>query len=64
MKRSVTHLHACQRAASQQKSQQIAQIELVIDGRHQQRQQGHEQHQAGAGWQNIKRALGRCVEVA
>ncbi len=38
--RAVAHVHAHHGAARQQKGQHIAQVELVVDGSHQQHQQG------------------------
>ena len=57
MQCAVTHMHAHQRAACQQKRQQVPQIQLEIDRRHQQREQRHTQHQAGAGRQDVHGAL-------
>ena len=62
--RTVADMHADQRTASQQKCQQIAQIELVVDRCHQQREQRHAQHQARAGGQDIHRPLAQGDLVA
>jgi hypothetical protein len=43
----------------QQEGQQVAQVELVVDGGHQQHQQRRPQHEAGPGGQDVDIALGQ-----
>ena len=51
------NMHANQHAATDQKRQKIAQIQLVVDAGHQQHQQGHHHHPTGFGGQDVDIAL-------
>jgi len=61
--RAVADVHAHHRAARQQKREQVAQVELVIDAAHQHHQQGERQHPARPGGQDVDVALGQQQTV-
>lgn len=62
--RGVADVHADHGAARQQKGQQVAQVELVVDGGHQQDQQRQRQHPPCARGQDVDIALGQRERVA
>ncbi len=55
--RGMAHVHARHRAAGQQEGEQVAQVELEIDRRHQQHQQRERQHPPSARGQDVHIAL-------
>ena len=64
MQRQAAHIgmpgqHACQRTASEQKGEQIAHIELEIDGGNQHNQHRERQHAARCRRQDVDIALGQ-----
>ena len=61
---AVAHVHAHDGAAGQQKGQQVPQVELVIDGRHQKHQNRRRQREAGACGQDVDIALVQSGGVA
>ncbi|NDE41808.1 MAG: hypothetical protein EB007_07550 [Betaproteobacteria bacterium] len=57
------HVQADQGAAGQQKGQQVAQVELVVDGRGKQQQKCGGQQQARPAGQHIDLVLRECDRI-